>query len=156
MLITLMPHSRGTYGTQEDMSLKCYQQKRKPVIGSAGTGDMDEGTDYYEARTELDSHANMAVVGKHAFILSTSEKTTEVHPYHPDYDPKTVPIVDVTVQYDCPFSNETYVLLIRHALYIPSMSNNLIPPFMLRESGLIVDDVPKIQHEDPAVEHHCI
>ena len=36
------------------------------------------------------------------------------------------------------------------------MDNNLIPPFMMREDGLEVRDVPKFQCMDPSVEDHAI
>ena len=36
------------------------------------------------------------------------------------------------------------------------MDNNLIPPFMLREMGVSVNDVPKIHMEDPTVDDHAI
>jgi hypothetical protein len=36
------------------------------------------------------------------------------------------------------------------------MQNNLIPPFMMREAGIIVSDTPKIQVGNPTEEHHSI
>ena len=36
------------------------------------------------------------------------------------------------------------------------MDNNLIPPFMLWEMGVTVNDVPKIHKEDPTVDDHAI
>ena len=35
----------------------------------------------------------------------------------------------------------------RNVLYVHSMTNNLIPPFLMREAGLKVNDVPKIHIE---------
>ena len=37
------------------------------------------------SRTELDSHANMPVVGRHAYIISKTGKTADVSPFTPDY-----------------------------------------------------------------------
>ena len=47
---------------------------------------------------------------------------------------------------------------VKNALHVPSMNHNLVPPFILRESGLIVNDVPKIhtRQEDLTNENHCI
>jgi hypothetical protein len=53
-----------------------------------------------ESRTELDSHANMAVVGKH--VLSEYGKTVDVSPFSPHYPPATAPLVDAALQYDMP------------------------------------------------------
>ena len=36
------------------------------------------------------------------------------------------------------------------------MQNNLIPPFMIREAGIIVNDTPKIQMDDPSAKDHSI
>ena len=49
------------------------------------------------SRTELDTHANMPVVGKHALILSKTGQKAEVNAYTPDYDPLHIPIVDAAI-----------------------------------------------------------
>ena len=110
-----------------------------------------------ESRSELDTHANMAVVGKHAFILQESGRTAEVNPFSPDCGTlQEVPIVDAVVAYDCPYSLKTYILVIMNALHIPSMEHNLLPPFILREAGVEVNDVPKIQVMDPTEKDHAM
>ena len=40
------------------------------------------------------------------------------------------PIVNATIAYDCPRSHKTYKLIVRNALYVESMEENLIPPFI--------------------------
>ena len=40
--------------------------------------------------------------------------------------------------------------------HIPTMKHNLVPPFIMREAGLFVNDVPKIHCQDPKVEDHSI
>ena len=52
----------------------------------------------------------------------------------------------------------TYILTVKNALYVPSMSHNLIPPFIMREAGLVVNDVPRIhvRIDDLSNETHCI
>ena len=37
-----------------------------------------------ELHTELDSHANMTVVGKHAYIIAETSKKVDVSPFKPD------------------------------------------------------------------------
>ena len=98
----------------------------------------------------------MPVVGKHAYIIAQTGKKVDVSPFTPDYKPLTVPLVDAMVKYDNPYNGKTYILVLRNALYVPSMENNLIPPFMLREMGVVVNDVPKIHKEDPTVDDHAI
>ena len=109
-----------------------------------------------ESCTELDSHANMPVVGKHAYIIAETSKKVDVSLFTPDYQPLTVPLVDTTVRYDNPYNGKSYILVLQNELYVPLMDNNLIPPFMLREMGVTVNDVPKIHKEDPTVDDHTI
>jgi hypothetical protein len=74
---------------------------------------------------------------------STIGRTCEVSPYSTDYEPMEVPLVDTAVKYDQ--YGRVYIMLIQNALYVPSMDHNLLPPFMMREAGVIVKDTPKIQ-----------
>ena len=67
-----------------------------------------------------------------------------------------VPIVDAAVQYECPYSGTLHVLIIRNALHVPSMKHNLVPPFMIREEGIQVNDTPKIQVNDLTTSDHSI
>ena len=48
------------------------------------------------------------------------------------------------------------MLVARNALFVESMDHNLIPPFLLREAGLKVEDPAKINREEPAKENHSI
>jgi hypothetical protein len=95
-----------------------------------------------ESRTDLDSHANMPVVGNGAHVLLDHNKACEVSPYSLEYEPMMVPLVDAAVRYDR--DGRVYILLIRNAFYVPSLDHNLLPPFMMREAGVIVKDTPKI------------
>ena len=109
-----------------------------------------------ESCTELDSHANMPVVGKHAYIIAETGKKVDVSPFTPDYKPLMVPLVDATLRYNNPYNRKSYILVLWNALCVPSMDNNLIPPFMLREMGVTMNDVPKINREDPTVDNPMI
>ena len=73
---------------------------------------MDESS-----RTELDSHANMPVTGKNASILSIIGETVDVAPYTPDYKPIMVELVDAALKYECFYSGETRILIIRRRLH---------------------------------------
>ena len=113
--------------------------------------DVEEDTN---SRTELDSHANMPLVGLNASMFADTGRVAEVSPYTPEYKSLQIPIVDSAVLYDCPYSGKAYVLVIRNALHVPAMQNNLLPPFMLREADITVNDAPKIQVDDPSEENH--
>ena len=65
-----------------------------------------------------------------------------------------VTIVDYVIAYYCTSSGETYLLVVRNALCAPTMDINMIPTFVLREAGLILNDTRKIQCKDSSVEDH--
>ena len=115
--------------------------------------------DDQESSTQLDSHANMVVVGENATIIAPTGKTADVRPFSEDLSRmESVPIVDAAMAYDCPFSGETFILAMRNVLYVKSMQYNLIPPFLMEEAGLVVNTRPKIhtKRADLSNESHCI
>ena len=88
------------------------------ILSSTLSGQPDQCEDK-ASQTELDSHANMLVVGKRACVLAKSDKTIDVAQFTPDYKPMSVPMVDVVVQYDNPYEGKTYILEMRNALHVP-------------------------------------
>lgn len=107
--------------------------------------------------SELDSHANMVVLGKYCFVFEWSDLTCSVKPFSETLGKVThVPIVDAAIAYECPYTYEVYILMIRNALYIPTLKHNLIPPFIMREGGVIVNEVAKIRSLEPSSDDHCI
>ena len=109
-----------------------------------------------ESRTELDSHANMPVVRREALVVKQSRKTVEASPFTPDYKPIKVEVVNAVIQYDSPLDGREYILVIQNALWVPSMSNNLIPRFIMQENRIMVNECAKIHCEDPTREDHAI
>ena len=101
------------------------------------------------SRTELDSHANMPVIGRNAYILSKIGETLDVAPFTPDYKPISVEFVDTALKYECPYSGKVKILIIRRGLYVPSMTHNLLPQFMLRDAGIHINEVQKIHVASP-------
>ena len=76
----------------------------------------------------------------HAYILNYMGRTAEVIPFASSYDAlKNVPIVDAIIAYDCPLSGKTYLLVCHNALFVSSMTHNLIPPLILRETNILVN-----------------
>ncbi|CAJ1938202.1 unnamed protein product [Cylindrotheca closterium] len=102
-----------------------------------------------DSRSELDSHANMIVVGSNCFVLSDTGRTASVNPYNPEYAAKSIPIIDAALL-------QEYILVVPNALHVPYMTHNLIPPFILREKGIQVNNTPKIHLADPSSDDHAI
>ena len=98
----------------------------------------------------------MIVVGKNAHIINPTGRKVRVQPYSPNYEPQNILIVDAAVMYECPFSGRRVILVMRDALHVSEMENNLIPPFIMREVGILVNKVPKIHVDDPLLEDHAI
>ena len=74
----------------------------------------------------------MPVIRMNAYILSTIGETVDIAPFTPDYKPISVELVDAALKYECPYSGEIKIFIIRRRLHVPSMTHNLLPPFMLR------------------------
>ena len=122
------------------------QSKISSITATASVSSTE--SHFPQSRSELDSHVNMVVLGKHCFVFDAGihGKTCTVEPFNPSIGTaKKVPIVDAAIAYDCPYLHKTFLLIVRNALYIPSMldHNLIIPPFILREAGLEVKDTPR-------------
>jgi hypothetical protein len=118
---------------------------------------MREGDYGGQTATELDSHANMAVAGANVSIISKSGLVATVTPFSTDLPPMDdVEIGDVAMAYDDPRTGVTYILVMRNALLIPTMNHNLVPPFLVQEAGLLLDETPKCQAPNQSATNHSI
>ena len=99
----------------------------------------------------------MIVLGLQALIIDHIGQSAEVNSFSSDMEGiSKVPIIDSVVAYTCPYTRMTYILFMRNLLYIAIMKNNSIPPFIIRESGLTVSDIPNIHCDKPMIEDHSI
>ena len=97
---------------------------------------LDAG-DNEDPRTELDSHANMVVLGAHAFIFESTNHICNVHPFDTSLGTASkIPIVDGSVVYECPYTGEIYFLIVRNALYIPLQLTGVFSYFHTRKPTL--------------------
>ena len=110
-----------------------------------------------DSKLELDLHANMIVLGKNCFVFEWSGKSCNVQPFTESLGVATnILIVDATIAYDCPYSHTSYILIVQNALYMDNLDDNLLPPFIMRQAGLKVNDVPKIHCPEPMDDDHSI
>ena len=58
------------------------------------------------------------------------------------------------IQCDDPHSGKTYLLVFKEVLFKEAMTHHLVSSFLIREAGLLVDDVPKVQTSNPTMQHH--
>ena len=122
-------------------------------VADAISGRVRGGT----GTTELDSNANMVVIGAQGTIIQNMGNYADVNGFSPDVGTMSrVPIVDAVLGYDCPISGKTTLRVARNALFVESMDHNLIPPFIMREAGLEVDEQAKIHAKDASKKNHSI
>ena len=107
--------------------------------------------------TEMDSHANTALVGSNATKIQYTGRYADVNAFANDVrQMKRVTIKDMEIAYDCQYQKKKFLLIIKNALHVPSMNHNLIPSFILDEAGLEVDTKPKIYSKNLSVDSHSI
>jgi hypothetical protein len=107
-------------------------------------------------RTDLDSHANMVVLGRDCFILSQKGLQADVNAFTPDHQSLPIPIVNGAKLYIDPYTGTKWIIVFKHALTVPTMENDLVPPFLLREAGIEVNETAKIHMKSPSVTDHSI
>ncbi len=110
-----------------------------------------------QSATELDFHANMAVVGNGVLVISKSGMSATVTPFLSDIPPmEDVEIGDVAMVYNDPIRGTTYFLVVHNTLLIPTMDHNLLPPFLGKEAGLKINETTKCPADSPSVLNHSI
>ena len=125
------------------------------IAATIATITARDAGDNEDPRTDLDSHANMFVLGAHAFIFESTNRTCNVQPFDPSLvTASKIPIVDGAVVYKCPHTGEIYVLIVRNTLHILRFRNNLIPPFVMRSAGVTLNETPNIYSKDPSIYYH--
>lgn len=147
-----------TSATVPEVTLQSGPNAYLSTVIATAESNVDEADSIPDPRSELDSHANMVLLGKHAFIFDgVSGRKCNVQPFDPTLGAKRdIPVVDGALAYDCPYTHQTYILIARNVLSVPTIEHNLIPPFIMREAGIIVNDTPKIHKEDPSIDDHAI
>ena len=51
-----------------------------------------------ESRTELDTHANMPLVGQHCCVIAHTGRSADVHAFSPDFPTQSLSIVDAAIK----------------------------------------------------------
>lgn len=64
--------------------------------------------------------------------------------------------MDAVLAYDFPFHYKIYLLLLYNHLHVPEPPLNLLSPFIMLETGMIVDKYPISQSPLPSIKHHSM
>ena len=98
----------------------------------------------------------MIVCGRDVYIISKLGQVMEVNVFAKEWGILQILIVDAAVIFEDPYDGDIYLLVMQNALYVESMNHYLIPPFIMREAGLVVNDVAKIHCQYCTQEDHSI
>ncbi len=81
-----------------------------------------------ETTLELDSHADMCVLGCDALILLDYDRPVIVEGYNPSFGTKTYATVSKVLAYDDPVTSKVYHLVINQAIHLPHLDHHLLCP----------------------------
>jgi hypothetical protein len=116
----------------------------------------ETSVDHRDRGLDLDTHADMAVLGSNCYVFEETGKTVNVFSYDPKLGSTTSNVVSGCFSYDDPTSGRVILLIVHQGLHMPHLSYSLIPPFQMRENDVIVNDRPKFQTRNPTEDDHCV
>ena len=105
---------------------------------------------------ELNSHADSPVLGSEALIIRTHDTKVRFNGFKPALVPKAVYVVDATVAYECELTEKVLIMVIRNGLHLKEMNHNLLSLFIMRLSGLEVNEKPKFMTRNPTTKQHLV
>ena len=110
-----------------------------------------------ESRSELDTHADTCVVGKHALIVHDYDRPVRICGYDPTGPvAESLDTVTAALAYDDPLSGQTVILVVNQATHVPHLAHNLLSPFQMRLNDVKVNDCPRFLTDKPSDETHTI
>ena len=115
-------------------------------------------TSQTECRSELDNHVDTCMVGtKTSLLIHDYNRPVQVHGYDEGVgETEAFRTVSAVISYDHPESGYMYMLLLRQAILIPQMENNLVCPLQIRDNDVRVNYEPKFMVPVPTDNHHSI
>ena len=105
---------------------------------------------------ELNIPADSPVVGSKDLIIRTHYRKVRVTGFTPTLVSKTVDVVDAAIAYECEFTGKVLIVIISSRLHLKEMNHNLLSPFIMRLSGLEVNEQPKFMTRNSTTKHHFV
>ena len=75
-----------------------------------------------KSKVELDSHADMCVVGDNYLVIHDQNGSVNVYSYDPKDGHRSSKTVDAAVKYQVPQSEQKFILIINQAIYIKAQT----------------------------------
>ena len=93
---------------------------------------------------ELDTHAEMTVLGSNCVVLSYTGKECEVSPYSTEYEAvRNIPVVSGAAVWTNPIDGTAHLLVFHESLWMgDKLDHTLVNPNQLRAYGVSVQDNP--------------
>ena len=94
-------------------------------------------------KVELDSHADMCVVGDSCLVIYDCNGPFSAYRHFPKDDHLSAKTVDATVGYQDLQSSQKFILMIKKAICIDALVNHLLCPMQCHLNGVQINEVPK-------------
>ena len=101
-------------------------------------------------KVELDSHADMCVVGDNCLVFHDYNRPVNVHKYDLKDGHRSAKTIDAAVGYQDPQSGQKFLLMINQAICIDSLVNCLLCPMQCHLNGVQINEVPKFLTGTPS------
>jgi hypothetical protein len=95
-----------------------------------------------ETRLELDSYADMTVLGAVTLIIQSYDRPVEVVGYDPQQGFQTFEMVSGILTFDHPRDGQVYHLVFHQAIHMPQLDHHLLCPMQCRVNDVTVNNVP--------------
>ena len=107
-------------------------------------------------KVELDSHADICVVGNNCLVIHDLNRPVNVYSYDPKDGHRSTKTVNTAVGYQDPQRGQKFILMINQAILIDDLVNHLLCPMQCHWNGVQINEVPKFLTETPSETTHAI
>ena len=109
-----------------------------------------------ETTLELDSHADIYVIGGGALVVADFNDPVNFQGYYPSLGTKTYKTITGAVGYCDPISGSIYHLVIHQAIYISGLDHHLLSPMQCCVADVEINDFPRFLIANTTEYSHCI
>jgi hypothetical protein len=108
-------------------------------------------------KSDLDSHADVSVVGMEVITFQDFERPVNDSGYEPKGPvDMALKIVSAGMAYDVPGSVKVEILIIHQAINLQHFPHNLLNPMQMRLNDVVVHETPNFQCDNPINFSHTI
>jgi hypothetical protein len=109
-----------------------------------------------ETSLELDSHADMTVLGAGTLIIQSYDRPVEVVGYDPQQGSQMFETVSSILAFDHPREGQVYHLVFHQAIHMPQLDHHLLCPMQCCVNDVTVKDVTRFLTHFPTDNMHAL